>query len=104
MNNNIDNVINAAYTIKNFGKSLEKYNERCYNKAVVINTMKDILYKFNVDGFIEMCNKLKEPFQCPCPYGVYTLKELEGWLKEAKEDGNERCVKMLEEKIKEIKK
>lgn len=102
MFNNIDNVINAANTIKNFGIKLEHYNERCCNNAIMINKLKDILYKFNVDGFISICSQLKESFQCPCPFAIYTLEELQELRKEAVKDGNEKCVKMLDNKINEI--
>ena len=64
--------IDAANTLKEFGKYLNSLR----NETRETKEMKQILYKFNADGFITKCNQYREKFECPCPFGLYSLDEL----------------------------
>ena len=90
--------IDAANTLKEFGKYLNTLDTRDER----IDELKNILYKFNANGFVNLCASLTEGFECPCPFGVYSLDELLKYKKKAIKAGNMRCAEMLDAKIKQM--
>ena len=93
----IKDAINAAKTLKAFGQYLNTID----TGNCVSGEMKNILYKFNVDRFVQLCNIINEPFTCPCPFASYTLEELKELREQAIKAGQIKCVMMLDSKIKE---
>ena len=90
--------IDAANTLKEFGKYLNSLR----NTTKETKEMKQILYKFDANGFITKCNQYREKFECPCPFGLYSLDELIEYKQQALKAGNMKCAEMLEAKIKQM--